>query len=40
MAGERAKLKDGAPHPFINPNEFKPFIKKLEAAFEKALAGQ
>jgi len=39
MAGKRAKMKDGAPHPFINPGEFKPFIEKLEAAFEKALAG-
>jgi metallo-beta-lactamase class B len=35
MAGKRAKLKDGAPNPFINPSEFKPFIEKLEAAFEK-----
>jgi metallo-beta-lactamase class B len=38
MAGKRAKLKDGAPHPFINPGEFKPFIERLEAAFEKTLA--
>ena len=40
MAGKRAKLKDGAPHPFINPSEFKPFIERMEAAFEKALASQ
>lgn len=38
MAGKRAQLKDGAPNPFINPGEFKPFIEKMEAAFEKILA--
>ncbi|HEX8705419.1 MAG TPA: subclass B3 metallo-beta-lactamase [Myxococcaceae bacterium] len=38
MAGKRAKLKDGAPNPFINPGEFQPFIEKLEASFEKTLA--
>jgi metallo-beta-lactamase class B len=38
MAGKRARLKEGAPNPFINPDEFKPFIEKLEAAFEKTLA--
>ncbi|MDY7233037.1 hypothetical protein SYV04_42010, partial [Hyalangium sp. s54d21] len=40
MAGKRAQMKDGAPNPFINPTEFKPFIEKLEASFEKALASQ
>lgn len=38
MVGKRVKLKDGAPNPFINPGEFKPFIESLEAAFEKTLA--
>ncbi|HLL04177.1 MAG TPA: hypothetical protein VK539_26560 [Myxococcaceae bacterium] len=40
MSGKRAKQKDGAPNPFISPSEFKPFIEKLEAAFEKFLAGR
>ncbi len=38
MTGKRAKLKDGAPNPFINSDEFKPFIEMMEAAFEKILA--
>jgi metallo-beta-lactamase class B len=38
MAGKRAKWKEGAPNPFINSDEFKPFIKSMEAAFEKILA--
>jgi metallo-beta-lactamase class B len=38
MVGKRAKLKDGAPNPFINPGEFKPFVEMMEAAFEKILA--
>jgi metallo-beta-lactamase class B len=38
MAGKRTKLKDGAPNPFINSDEFKPFIEMMEATFEKILA--
>jgi metallo-beta-lactamase class B len=38
MKGKRAKLKDGAPNPFIDPNEFPVFIAKAEADFEKTLA--
>jgi metallo-beta-lactamase class B len=38
LEGKRAKLKDGAPHPFINPDEFKPFMERMEADFEKLLA--
>ena len=38
MQGKRAKLKDGAPNPFIDPTEFPTFIAKAEADFEKTLA--
>jgi metallo-beta-lactamase class B len=38
MKGKRAKLKDGAPNPFIDPKEFPAFIAEAETAFEKTLA--
>ena len=38
LAGKRAKVKPGAPNPFIVPGELKPFIEKLEVDFEKQLA--
>lgn len=38
MKGKRAKLKDGAPNPFIDPSEFPAFIAKAEADFDKTLA--
>jgi metallo-beta-lactamase class B len=38
MTGKRAKLKDGAPNPFINPGEFPAFLAKAEADFEQTLA--
>jgi metallo-beta-lactamase class B len=40
LAGKRAKQKADpkGPNPFVNPAEFKPFIEKAEADFEKTLA--
>lgn len=37
MKEKRARMKDGAPNPFISPGEFRPFIDKLEADFERTL---
>jgi metallo-beta-lactamase class B len=40
LAGKRGKQKADpkGPNPFVNPAEFKPFIEKAEADFEKMLA--
>ena len=40
MAEKRAKLADGAPNPFVNPDEFNAYAATLEKAFEDALAKQ
>ena len=39
LAGKRAKQKADpkGPNPFVNPAEFKRFIEKAEADFEKTL---
>ncbi|MES2033003.1 MAG: subclass B3 metallo-beta-lactamase [Pseudomonadota bacterium] len=40
LAGKRARLKPGAPNPFVNPAELQTVVAAQKAAFEAALAKQ
>jgi metallo-beta-lactamase class B len=40
MQEKRARIADGAPNPFVNPDEFNAYAATLEKAFEDALAKQ
>jgi metallo-beta-lactamase class B len=40
MAAKRAAMKDGAPNPFVKPDEFGIYIAALEQDFDKQLARQ
>jgi metallo-beta-lactamase class B len=40
MEAKYARMKDGAPSPFIDPNGYKTYVTEREQAFQKALAKQ
>lgn len=40
MQAKRAAMKDGAPNPFVNPDELATYIGTLEADFDKQLTKQ
>jgi len=40
MQAKRAQMKDGAPNPFVKPDELATYVAGLEQDFDKQLAKQ